>query len=115
MCWQSASLYETPAAFLDRVVIPNAAFFSKLQRVTELALIGVPLTVGLFTPVAGTAGVVFAVNLALVASGKPGERMGTYAMILLLLAVSALTQAGRTWGVDARLARRDPRPRLPVY
>ena len=103
------------AALLDHVVIPNAAFFSKLQMVTELVLIGVPLTIGLFTPVSGAVGVIFALNLGLAANGKPHEWMGTYAMILLLLAMAALTQAGRKWGIDARLARRNPRPRLPVY
>jgi hypothetical protein len=29
--------------------------------------------------------------------------------------MAAFTQAGRTWGVDARLARRNAQPRLPVY
>lgn len=108
---------QTPgmAALLDHVVIPNAMFFSKLQMVTELALIGVPLVIGLFTPVAGTIGVIFAINLGLAANGKPHEWMGTYAMIFLLLAVAALTQAGRTWGIDALLVRRNPRPRLPLY
>jgi hypothetical protein len=35
-------------------------------------------------------------------------------MIAILLAV-AVTQAGRTLGVDARLARKHPKPRLPLY
>jgi hypothetical protein len=29
--------------------------------------------------------------------------------------MAALTQAGRTWGVDGRLLRRYGRPRLPIY
>ena len=103
------------ASVLNHVVIPNAAFFSKLQMVTELALIGVPLTIGLFTPVSGLIGVSFAIPLGLAANGKPGEWSGTYLMIVLLLVMVALTQAGRTWGIDAWLVRRRPRPRLPVY
>jgi hypothetical protein len=103
------------AAILNHVVIPNAAFFSKLQLVTESALIGVPLTIGLFTPVSGLIGTSFAVPLGLAANGKPGEWSGTYLMIVLLLLMVAITQAGRTWGVDARLARRNPHPRLPIY
>jgi hypothetical protein len=35
-------------------------------------------------------------------------------LIALSLAV-AVTQSGRTWGIDVRLARRESRPRLPVY
>ena len=103
------------AGFLRHVVIPNAALFSKLQMVSELALIGIPLTLGLITPVAGVVGGVFALNLGLAANGKPHEWMGTYAMLFLLLAMAALTQAGRTWGVDGRLLRRYGRPRLPIY
>jgi len=103
------------AAILNHVVIPNAAIFSKLQLVTEVALIGVPLTIGLFTPVSGLIGLSFAIPLGLAANGKPGEWSGTYLMIVLLLAMVALTQAGRTWGVDAWLVRRHPHPRLPVY
>jgi uncharacterized membrane protein YphA (DoxX/SURF4 family) len=103
------------ASILNHVVIPHAAIFSKLQMVTELVLIGVPLTLGLFTPVAGLIGTGFAIPLGLAANGKPGEWSGTYMMIVLLLVIVAVTQAGRTWGVDARLARKRPHPRLPVY
>ena len=103
------------ASILNHVVIPHAAIFSKLQMVTEFALIGVPLTIGLFTPVSGLIGACFAIPLGLAANGKPGEWSGTYMMIVLLVLMAAFTQAGRTWGVDARLARRNPDPRLPVY
>ena len=103
------------ASILTHVVIPNAAFFSKLQMVTEFALIGVPLTIGLFTPVAGLIGTSFAVPLGLAANGKPGEWSGTYMMIVLLLLMVTITQAGRTWGIDAWLVRRNPHPRPPVY
>jgi hypothetical protein len=103
------------AGILNHVVIPNAAFFSKLQMVTELALIGVPLTLGLFTPVSGLIGACFAIPLGLAANGKPGEWSGTYMMIVLLLLMVAFTQAGRTWGLDARQSRLRVAPRLPVY
>jgi uncharacterized membrane protein YphA (DoxX/SURF4 family) len=102
-------------AILESVVIPAAAFFSKAQLVAELAFIGVPLTIGLFTPVAGLIGLLFAIPLGLAANGTPGEWGGTYIMIVLLLAMVTITQAGRTWGLDVLLARRDPHPRLPVY
>ena len=103
------------ASFLRHVVIPNAAFFSKLQMVTELALIGVPLTIGFCTPLSGLIGLCFAIPLGLAANGKPGEWSGTYLMIVLLLAMVALTQAGRTWGLDAWLEKRHPHPRVPIY
>jgi uncharacterized membrane protein YphA (DoxX/SURF4 family) len=99
---------------IDHVVAPHAAVFSKAQMATELLLIGVPLITGLFTPVSGLIGVAFATNLLLANLGGP-DWYGTYAMLLVILLLVALSQAGRTWGVDARLAARTPRPRWPVY
>jgi uncharacterized membrane protein YphA (DoxX/SURF4 family) len=101
--------------FMEQVVIPHANVFSKVQLVTELCIIGVPLVIGLFTPVAAIAAVGFAVMVGLAAVGTPGEWAGTYAMLALLPLMVMLTQAGRTLGVDAILARRQPRPRMPVY
>jgi uncharacterized membrane protein YphA (DoxX/SURF4 family) len=101
--------------FMDHVVIPHANVFSKAQLVAELLVIGVPLLVGLFTPVAGVAAAGFALFVGLAAVGTPGEWAGTYAMLFLLPLMLALSQAGRTLGVDALLARRNPHPRLPIY
>jgi uncharacterized membrane protein YphA (DoxX/SURF4 family) len=100
--------------FLDRVVIPNAAFFSKAQMFTELVIIGLFLLVGFLTPVAGVVAGLFALNLLLATRGT-GDWWGTYAMLLVLAFLVGLAQAGRTWGIDARFADRNPYPRLPVY
>jgi len=102
-------------AFLENVVIPNAAFFSKAQMVTELVVMGGFLLVGFLTPVAGIVSALFALNLLLATRGTPTEWGGTYAMLLVLALLVGLAQAGRTWGVDARLADRNPRPGLPLY
>jgi uncharacterized membrane protein YphA (DoxX/SURF4 family) len=99
--------------FIDHIVVPNAALFSRGQMVVELLFIGIPLLVGLFTPVAGVIGAGFALNLLLANLGV--EWYGTYAMLVVLLLLVALSQAGRTWGVDARLARGRWRPGVPVY
>lgn len=104
-------LYPT---LLDKVVIPNAAFFSKAQMFTELVIIGLFLLVGFLTPVAGVVAGLFALNLLLATRGT-GDWWGTYALLIVLAFLVALAQAGRTWGIDARLADRNPRPILPVY
>ena len=102
------------ADILNDIVIPNAALFSYGQLVTELIVMGLFLLVGLFTPVAGLVGAAFQFNLLLATSGT-GEWPGTYVIMALLLVAVALSQSGRTLGVDAALAARTPRPKLPVY
>ena len=56
----------------------------------------------------------FQLNL-LVATSGTGEWPGTYIIMAALLLAVSISQAGRTLGLDALLARRDPHPRLPVY
>jgi hypothetical protein len=101
--------------FMEHVVIPHANVFSKVQLVAEIAVIGVPLLIGLCSPVAGVAAAGFALMVGLAAVGTPGEWAGTYAMLLLLPLMVVVGQAGRTLGVDALLARKNPRPRIPAY
>jgi uncharacterized membrane protein YphA (DoxX/SURF4 family) len=96
-------------------VIPNAALFAYGQLVVELVVMGLFLLVGFLTPVAALAGALFHFNLLLATSGIPTEWPGTYLIMVLVLLAVAVTQAGRTAGVDMLLAARRPHPRLPVY
>jgi uncharacterized membrane protein YphA (DoxX/SURF4 family) len=100
-------------SFLDTVMIPHSAAVAPGQFVVEL-VVGVCLVVGLFTPVVGLLGALFQVNLLVATSGTT-DWPGTYIIMAVLLLAIALSQSGRTLGLDARLARRNPRPRLPVY
>jgi len=100
--------------FLNKVVIPNAAVFSKAQMIAELVIFGVFLLVGFLTPLSGVLGAGFGLNL-LLASWGTGEWWGTYGLLVALLLVVGLAQSGRTLGVDAYLLRRNPHPRLPIY
>jgi uncharacterized membrane protein YphA (DoxX/SURF4 family) len=104
-------LYPT---ILEKIVIPHAAFFSKAQMLTELIIIGGFLLVGFLTPVAGVVAGLFGLNLLLATRGT-GDWWGTYALLLVMAFLVGLAQAGRTWGIDARLAERNPRPSLPIY
>ena len=99
---------------LDHVLIPHSAVVAPAQFVIELVVFGLFLVFGLFTPVSGLLAAGFQLNL-LVATSGTGEWPGTYIIMCLLLVAIALSQSGRTLGLDARLARRDPHPRLPVY
>jgi uncharacterized membrane protein YphA (DoxX/SURF4 family) len=102
------------ASMLDNVMIPNAAAFAAGQLVIEFVVFGLFLVLGLFTPVSALLAALFQLNLLIATSGT-GEWSGTYIIMIGLLLAVALSQSGRTLGLDALLARRNPRPRLPVY
>ena len=99
--------------FLDRVMIPSAVVAARAQFVMELG-VGVFLVLGLLTPVVGLLGAAFQLNLLVATSGTT-DWPGTYIIMAALLLAIALSQSGRTLGIDARLARRRPDPRLPIY
>lgn len=101
-------------SFLNDVMIPNAAIAARAQFALEL-VVGICLVIGLFTPVVGLLAAFFQLNLLVSTSGISTEWPGTYIIMAALLLAVAVGQAGRTLGVDARLARRNPKPRLPVY
>lgn len=100
------------AAFLQHVVLPNQQVFAILTLLGQL-LIGVALLVGFLTGVASLAGVLYAACFLLATSHlAPGhfpflpatwEAPGAYALLVLLLLF--VTRAGRTWGLDARMAK----------
>ncbi len=100
---------------LDDVLIPNAAVFAYGQFAIEFVVFGLFLVFGIFTPVAGGLAAGFQLNLLVATSGIPAEWPGTYILMVALCLTVALGQAGRTLGVDARFAKRNPHPRLPVY
>ncbi len=101
--------------FIFDVVAPNAALFAYGQLVLELVVMGLFLLVGFLTPVSALVSAGFSLNLLLSSWGVPGEWQGTYVMMTAILLAVAIGQAGRTLGMDALLARRDPSPRLPYY
>jgi len=103
------------ADILNDVLIPNAAVFAYGQLVIELVVFGLFLVLGVFTPVAGLLAAGFQLNLLVATSGIPTEWPGTYLLMFALCLTVALGQAGRTLGVDARFAKRNPHPRLPIY
>jgi len=102
------------ADVLESVMIPNATLFAYGQLTVEFVVFGLFLVLGLFTPVSALLAALFQLNL-LVATSGTGEWPGTYIIMFLLLVAIGLAQSGRTVGLDALLARRNPHPRLPVY
>jgi hypothetical protein len=81
------------AVFLRDIVLAHFAFFGWMTFLVEMAL-GLGLLLGLFTRLAGVAGVLWQVNIAIQAFNVPGE-----------WPCFAFCGVGRIWGLDARLAR----------
>jgi len=100
--------------FLESVVIPNATLFRSAQFITESLVMGVFLIVGFLTPLSSLVAAGFTFNLLLASFGN-SDWPGTFLLMLALLVAVGIGRAGRTWGVDARLSRRNPDPRLPLY
>lgn len=103
------------ADFLRQVVVPHEALFRISQMIMEGAVMGVFLLIGFLTPVSAAVAIGFSVNLLLASIGAPKDWYGTYLLMLAILLAVAVTRAGRTAGADSWLARRDPRPRVPLY
>jgi thiosulfate dehydrogenase (quinone) large subunit len=102
------------ADVLNNVMIPNSAVFAYGQFVIEFVVFGLFLVLGVFTPVSALLAALFQLNLLIATSGTT-DWPGTYIIMAALLLAVSLSQAGRTLGVDALLARRNPLPRLPIY
>ena len=90
------------AAFLRDLVLPNLAVFGMLTFVTELAL-GLALLTGTLTRLAGAAGFLWQVNIAIGAFNVPGEWYWIWPLLTLPQFVFAASGAGRVLGVDAIL------------
>lgn len=104
------------ASFLRSTVLPQAGGFGWFFALAELAL-GIALVLGLLTRIAALCGMLLVVIILLgqtrVVEGgwEAWVTAGlTAKFALLLLGLLYLADAGRVWGLDARL-RRGPRRR----
>jgi uncharacterized membrane protein YphA (DoxX/SURF4 family) len=91
------------AAFINGVILPIRGVFAPFQLVAE-GVLGLLLLVGAFTPLFSLAGIFFLINTFLGTFGH--DWPWAYIIPIGILAVTAFTQAGRAWGVDAHLLSR---------
>jgi len=110
--WADGTDFRWYAAFLNEVVIPNIEILRVVQVVTEGLLMGLFLTLGLLTPLSAATAWFFVVNLFLASFGT-GEWPWTYVMMGVMLAIIALTRAGRSLGLDAWLLEKRGEPPVP--
>ena len=92
-------------AFLLNVMIPNWTFFGWMTLVTE-TFIGVTLILGLFTRLGSLVAIGMALNITIGIVSVPHEWVWTYVMLVALPVIFLLTDAGRSFGLDAFLAPR---------
>lgn len=91
-------------AIINGTILQVPGLFAVFQLVGEL-LLGLGLLVGLFTPLAAVGAALFFFNLFLAHLGGQ-EWIWTYVLLTVSALVTALTQAGRAWGLDSLLLRR---------
>lgn len=86
--------------FLMNVMIPHWTFFGWMTLVTE-TFIAVTLILGLCTRVGSIVAIGMAANITVGILNVPHEWGWTYVMLIMLPAVFLLTDAGRSFGLDA--------------
>jgi uncharacterized membrane protein YphA (DoxX/SURF4 family) len=102
---------ENPIAFykhfLETTVIPNSNVFAQLTAWGETA-VGIGITLGLLTGLASLIGFVLVINYGLATQWMSPGQQGFHLVLFFLLLAFFFARAGRTWGLDAWLARRRP-------
>ena len=91
--------------FLVNVMIPNWTFFGWMTLITETS-IAVSLILGVFTRLGSLVAIGMAVNITIGILNVPHEWGWTYVMLIMMPALFLLTDAGRSFGVDAFVAPR---------
>lgn len=91
--------FHAVASLLKTVVLPNIGAFGMIAFLVELAL-GVALLLGILTRLAGLAGFLWQVNIAVQAFAVPGEWYWIWALLTLPQFCFAFAGAGRVLGVD---------------
>jgi len=91
------------AEFVNNIVLPHFYLFAPVVYCLEV-LTGVALMLGVFVRLFGVIGGLQILNLWLGLYSAPGEWPWTYFFLLLLQAVFAVDQYGRSLGIDAVLA-----------
>ncbi len=93
--------------FLETTVLPNSNLFAQLTAWGE-TVVGIGLTLGLLTGLASLIGVVLVINYGLATQWMTPSQQGFHLVLLFLMLAFVFARAGRTWGLDAWLARRKP-------
>jgi thiosulfate dehydrogenase (quinone) large subunit len=98
-------------AFLRNVVLPHAQIFAILIGFGDL-MIGISLSVGIFTRLGSVLAILRALANILVAGGAGPDTVGFNVMLIAAGAIGLTTGAGRRFGIDSLLLARWPAAKL---
>ena len=87
------------ADFVTNVVIPHFILFAWLTFFVEL-VIGLSLTLGLFTRWGAALGLLWSLNLAAGLLSVPGEWPWSYLMLMMWHALFLVSVSHQKWGID---------------
>jgi uncharacterized membrane protein YphA (DoxX/SURF4 family) len=93
--------------FLEGTVLTHPELFATLTAWGETA-VGLGLTLGLLTGVSSLIGLVLVTNYGLATQWMSPGQQGFHIVLFALMIAFFATRAGRTWGLDARIAAAKP-------
>jgi thiosulfate dehydrogenase [quinone] large subunit len=93
--------------FLEGTVLTHSSTFAQLTAWGE-TVVGIGLTLGLLTGLASLVGLLLVVNYGLATQWMSPGQQGFHLVLFFLMVAFFFARAGRTWGLDAWLARRRP-------
>lgn len=94
--------------FLENTVLTHSDTFAHLTAWGE-TVVGLGLTLGLLTGVASLVGLILVTNYGLATQWMSPGQQGFHMLLFVLMVAFFLSRAGRTWGLDGWIARRNPR------
>ena len=93
--------------FIEGTVLTHPELFAQLTAWGE-TVVGIGLTLGLLTGVSSLVGLFLVTNYGLATQWMSPGQQGFHLILFVLMLSFFLARAGRTWGLDARIARRHP-------
>ncbi len=93
--------------FLEGTVLTHPELFAQLTAWGETA-VGLGLTLGLLTGVASLLGLVLVTNYGLATQWMSPGQQGFHLVLFSLMLAFFMARAGRVWGLDGRIAARNP-------
>jgi uncharacterized membrane protein YphA (DoxX/SURF4 family) len=97
--------------FLEGTVLTHSSTFAHLTAWGE-TVTGLGLTLGLCTGLASVVGLFLVINYGLATQWMSPGQQGFHIVLFFLMIAFFFSRAGRAWGVDGWIARRNPRSLL---
>ena len=97
--------------FLENTVLTHPELFAQLTAWGE-TVVGLGLTLGLLTGLSSLVGLLLVTNYGLATQWMSPGQQGFHYVLFVLMVAFFFSRAGRTWGLDARIAERSPKSLL---